>query len=212
MVEAFRTPLDRRAPLPLGGRDVPQGARRRAGRQPSNGGGGWPDRRRGAADARRPCGGLGERRLLDGVPARSGASRPSTRASDGFRRARRAEAGGPQGTGGASCQRCRVHFMRNLRAVVRTVFAQPDHASAMAQPENIVAGLRLRFGRAATLLADAAKERLSGWRGISIIDEAPAHWRGARATGGGTACQNSARTAPQVEAYLPMACVMHLSG
>src|SRR5262249_43252258 len=45
---------------------------------------------------------------------------------------------------GASWQRCRVHFMRNLlarvpkaareavAAVVRTIFAQPDHASALA--------------------------------------------------------------------------------
>lgn len=48
----------------------------------------------------------------------------------------------------ASWQRCRVHFMRNLlalvphaareavAAVVRTVFAQPDHASALAQLEE----------------------------------------------------------------------------
>ena len=46
--------------------------------------------------------------------------------------------------GGASWQRCRVLFMRNLpalvphgdreavAAVVRTIFAQPDHASAVA--------------------------------------------------------------------------------
>ena len=58
--------------------------------------------------------------------------------------------------GGASWQRCRVHFMRNLlalvphgareavAAVVRTIFAQPDHASAMAQLEKVVDGLRPR--------------------------------------------------------------------
>jgi transposase-like protein len=46
---------------------------------------------------------------------------------------------------GAAWQRCRVHFMRNLlatvpqaarepiAAIVRTIFAQPDHASAMTQ-------------------------------------------------------------------------------
>ena len=71
---------------------------------------------------------------------------------------------------GASWQRCRVHFMRNLlalvprpareavAAVVRTIFAQPDHASALAQLEKVVDGLRPRFAQAATLLADAAEE------------------------------------------------------
>ena len=74
---------------------------------------------------------------------------------------------------GASWQRCRVHFMRNLlalvphgareavAAVVRTVFAQPDHASAMAQLEKVVDGLRPRFAQAATLLAEAAEDLLA---------------------------------------------------
>ena len=42
-----------------------------------DGGGGWGDRRRGAARARHRCGSLGRRRLLDGVPAQSGPSRPA---------------------------------------------------------------------------------------------------------------------------------------
>lgn len=59
---------------------------------------------------------------------------------------------------GATWQRCRVHFMRNLlatvpqgarepiAAIVRTIFAQPDHVSAMAQLHKVAEGLR---GRAA---------------------------------------------------------------
>ena len=65
---------------------------------------------------------------------------------------------------GASWQRCRLHFMRNLlalvphpareavAAVVRTIFAQPNHASALAQLEKVVDGLRPRFAQAAALL------------------------------------------------------------
>jgi transposase-like protein len=65
---------------------------------------------------------------------------------------------------GASWQRCRVHFMRNLlatiphsarepvAAIVRTIFAQPDRASAMAQLHKVVDGLRVRFKQAAALL------------------------------------------------------------
>ena len=48
-----------------------------------------------------------------------------------------------------------------VAAVVRTVFAQPDHASAMAQLEKVVDRLRLRFAQAATLLADAAEDLLA---------------------------------------------------
>ena len=74
---------------------------------------------------------------------------------------------------GASWQRCRVHFMRNLLAVVpqaaretvaafvRTIFAQPDHASAMAQLEKVVEGMRPRFAQAATRLEDAAEDILA---------------------------------------------------
>ena len=74
---------------------------------------------------------------------------------------------------GTSWQRCRVHFMRNVLAlvphgareavavIVRTVFAQPDHASALAQLQKVVEGLHPRFDRAATLLADAAEDLLA---------------------------------------------------
>ena len=74
---------------------------------------------------------------------------------------------------GVSWHRCRVHFMRNLLAVVphaaretvaafvRTIFAQPDHASAMAQLETVVAGIQPRIAKAATLLEDAAEDILA---------------------------------------------------
>jgi putative transposase len=74
---------------------------------------------------------------------------------------------------GTTWQRCRVHFMRNLlatvtqgmreaiAAVVRTIFAQPDHASALAQLRKVAEGLRVRFPRAATVLEDAAEDILA---------------------------------------------------
>jgi transposase-like protein len=74
---------------------------------------------------------------------------------------------------GATWQRCRVHFMRNLlavvpkgareavAAVVRTIFAQPDHASAVAQLRRVIEGLRPRFPEAATRLEEAAEDVLA---------------------------------------------------
>ncbi|HZL96132.1 MAG TPA: IS256 family transposase [Vicinamibacterales bacterium] len=74
---------------------------------------------------------------------------------------------------GATWQRCRVHFMRNLlatvpqgareaiAAIVRTIFAQPDHASAMTQLRKVADGLRGRFPKAAALLEDAAEDVLA---------------------------------------------------
>lgn len=74
---------------------------------------------------------------------------------------------------GASWQRCRVHFMRNLlavlpktaqdtvAAVVRTIFAQADHHSAMAQLQEVSKMLRPRFPQAADLLEDAAEDLLA---------------------------------------------------
>jgi transposase-like protein len=74
---------------------------------------------------------------------------------------------------GATWQRCRVHFMRNLlatvphgareaiAAIVRTIFAQPDHGSAMAQLRKVADGLRPRFPQAAALLEDAAEDVLA---------------------------------------------------
>jgi transposase-like protein len=74
---------------------------------------------------------------------------------------------------GTTWQRCRVHFMRNLlatvpqgtreaiAAIVRTIFAQPDHASAMTQLRKVADGLRNRFARAAALLEEAAEDILA---------------------------------------------------
>lgn len=74
---------------------------------------------------------------------------------------------------GSTWQRCRVHFMRNLlatvpqgareaiAAIVRTIFAQPDHASALAQLRKVADGLRPRFSQAAGLLEDAAEDVLA---------------------------------------------------
>jgi transposase-like protein len=74
---------------------------------------------------------------------------------------------------GATWQRCRVHFMRNLlatvpqgarepiAAIVRTIFAQPDHATALAQLRKVADGLRPRFPATAALLEDAAEDVLA---------------------------------------------------
>ena len=75
--------------------------------------------------------------------------------------------------GEATWQRCRVHFMRNLlatvpttaqdsvAAIVRSVFAQPDHASAMVQLHEVARLLEPRFPQAAELLEDAAEDVLA---------------------------------------------------
>lgn len=74
---------------------------------------------------------------------------------------------------GASGQRCRVHFMRNLlatvpqgareaiAAIVRTIFAQPDHASALTQLRKVADGLRPTFPKTAALLEEAAEDVLA---------------------------------------------------
>ena len=74
---------------------------------------------------------------------------------------------------GASWQRCRVHFLRNLlatvpksaqemvAATVRTVFAQPDAASAREQWRKVADSLRAQFPRAATLLDEAEDDVLA---------------------------------------------------
>src|SRR5512146_2488759 len=74
---------------------------------------------------------------------------------------------------GSTWQRCRVHFMRTLlatvphgareaiAAIVRTIFAQPDHASALTQLRKVAEGLRARFPKAAALLEDAAEDILA---------------------------------------------------
>jgi len=74
---------------------------------------------------------------------------------------------------GATWQRCRVHFMRNLlatvphamrepiAAIVRTIFAQPDYTTSMAQLHKVADGLRPRLPQAAALLEDAAEDILA---------------------------------------------------
>jgi putative transposase len=74
---------------------------------------------------------------------------------------------------GTTWQRCRVHFMRNVlatlprsarepvAAIVRTIFAQPDHPTAQAQLQRVVEGLRGRFAQAAELLEQATEDVLA---------------------------------------------------
>jgi putative transposase len=74
---------------------------------------------------------------------------------------------------GACWQRCRTHAMRNLltrvpksaqalvATLVRSIFAQPDAASTLAQHARVVDQLAERFPQAAQLLADAASDLLA---------------------------------------------------
>jgi len=74
---------------------------------------------------------------------------------------------------GASWQRCRVHFVRNalalvpksaaqmVAATIRTVFAQPDPASAHEQWRKVADSFRVRFPRLATLLDEAEMDVLA---------------------------------------------------
>jgi transposase-like protein len=74
---------------------------------------------------------------------------------------------------GATWQRCRTHFMRNLltrvpksaqamvATLVRTIFAQPDAASVWDQHTRVVEQLTERFPAAAELLAEAATDVLA---------------------------------------------------
>ena len=74
---------------------------------------------------------------------------------------------------GASWQRCRTHYTRNLltrvpksaqsmvATLVRTIFEQPDAASVWAQHARVVDQLTERFPDAATHLADAASDVLA---------------------------------------------------
>lgn len=75
--------------------------------------------------------------------------------------------------GGATWQRCRVHFMRNLlahvpkgaqsvvAAGVRMIFMQPDLPSARTQLGQVAASLERKFPRAAETLRDAEDEVLA---------------------------------------------------
>ena len=74
---------------------------------------------------------------------------------------------------GATWQRCRTHYMRNLSTrvpksaqamvatLVRTIFAQPDSASVWAQHGRVVAQLQEKFPDAAGHLTDAAPDVLA---------------------------------------------------
>lgn len=74
---------------------------------------------------------------------------------------------------GASWQRCRTHFMRNLlnkvpksaqnfvATLVRSIFAQPDHDAVWAQHARVVEQLEEHFADAATMLAEAAHDILA---------------------------------------------------
>jgi transposase-like protein len=74
---------------------------------------------------------------------------------------------------GASWQRCRTHFLRNLltrvpksagpfvATLVRSVFAQPDQAAVHAQVDRVLEQLAERFPEAAKMLAEAAPDILA---------------------------------------------------
>ncbi len=74
---------------------------------------------------------------------------------------------------GASWQRCRTHFMRNLlcrvpkasqsmvATLVRTIFEQPDATQVWAQHARVVDQLEARFAEAADLLIEAAPDLLA---------------------------------------------------
>ncbi|HXF74225.1 MAG TPA: IS256 family transposase [Actinomycetota bacterium] len=84
---------------------------------------------------------------------------------------------------GASWQRCRTHFMRNLlakvpkaaqpfvAALVRSIFAQPDREQVEAQLRRVTDQLAGRFPEAAALLEEAGPD-------ITAFAAFPAeHWR-----------------------------------
>ncbi len=74
---------------------------------------------------------------------------------------------------GASWQRCRTHFVRNLltrvpksaqamvATLVRSIFEQPDATTTWAQHARVVAQLEERFADAAVMLVDAAPDVLA---------------------------------------------------
>src|ERR671932_1422937 len=84
---------------------------------------------------------------------------------------------------GASWDRCRTHFMRNalalvpksaqqmVAATIRTVFVQPDPASAREQWRKVAESFRPRFPRLAELLDNAEADVLA------YLAFPPEHWR-----------------------------------
>jgi putative transposase len=79
-------------------------------------------------------------------------------------------------------QRCRVHFVRDalalvpkhaqqmVAATIRTVFVQPDAASARSTWRTVAESFRARFPRLAAMLAEAEDDVLA------YADFPPAHW------------------------------------
>ncbi len=73
----------------------------------------------------------------------------------------------------ASWQRCRVHFMRNVQSlvpksaqpmvsgVIRTIFAQPDQASARDQLRKVAEMFETRYPRVTALLEEAGEDTLA---------------------------------------------------
>ena len=61
-----------------------------------------------------------------------------------------------------------------IAAIVRTIFAQPDHASALTQLRKVADGLRTRFPQAAALLEDAAEDILA-YRHLPIEHQRQLH-------------------------------------
>jgi transposase-like protein len=74
---------------------------------------------------------------------------------------------------GASWQRCRTHFMRNVltqapksaqdmvATLIRSIFAQPDRASVLHQHSTVVGQLEGRFPKVAAMLDEAAGDLLA---------------------------------------------------
>jgi putative transposase len=74
---------------------------------------------------------------------------------------------------GATWQRCRVHFMRNVlahipkgskavvAAALRTIFAQPDREAAGAQLAEVVKAMKGRWPKAAEVVAEAEDDVLA---------------------------------------------------
>jgi putative transposase len=84
---------------------------------------------------------------------------------------------------GASWQRCRVHFLRNVlarvpkgsaemvAAAIRTIFAQPTGTEVVEQLDKVAAMLQPKFPAVATMLADT-REDLTAFTAFPV-----AHWR-----------------------------------
>jgi transposase-like protein len=84
---------------------------------------------------------------------------------------------------GASWQRCRVHFLRNVlarvpkasaemvAAAIRTIFAQPTGTEVVEQLDKVAAMLAPKFPQVAAMLADT-REDLTAFTAFPV-----AHWR-----------------------------------